>query len=347
MSTAVRRPTIRDVAAKAGVSKSLVSLVYSSPNEVSEHRRELVLEAAAQLGFSPNFLARSLAAESGTFIGILVADLHNPLFAEIVDHVRAELELRGQYGFMTSAMLTNADGKQVIDRRTVAALVDLRPKSVLVVGSIPTVHGLAALPENINIVVAGAIADGLPRATTVRTDDTKGITLAVEHLIAMGHKRIAYINVQRGEIAKTRRNGYLQAMNQHGLAKYSAIEDQKSDSEPESYLSAEKLLQSKNPPTAIVCYNDLVALGAQEAINESIAHGGPRVALTGYDNTYLAALKQISLTSVDHGTLEIGKKAAEILCEKDLATGKRGKSFLLEPTLTIRDSSNFQARQGR
>jgi DNA-binding LacI/PurR family transcriptional regulator len=342
MSTAVRRPTIRDVAAKAGVSKSLVSLVYSSPGEVSEHRRELVLEAAAELGFSPNFLARSLAAESGTFIGILVADLHNPLFAEIVDHVRAELEVRGQYGFMTSAMLTNADGTQVIDRRTVSALVDLRPKSVLVVGSIPTVHGLAALPENINIVVAGAIADGLPRATTVHSDDTKGITLAVEHLIAQGHKRIAFINVQRGEIAKTRRSGYLTAMDAHGLGQCTAIEVLKSDSEVESYERAVKLLQGKNPPTAIVCYNDLVALGAQEAINEYVAQGGPRVALTGYDNTYLAALKQISLTSVDHGTAEIGKKAAEILCQKSAPSAKRGKTFLLEPTLAIRNSSNFK-----
>lgn len=345
MTTAVRRPTIRDVAAKAGVSKSLVSLVYSSPSEVSERRRELVLEAAAELGFSPSFLARSLAAESGTFIGILVADLHNPLFAEIVDHVRAELELRGQYGFMTSAMLTNADGNQVIDRRTVSALIDLRPKSVLVVGSIPTVHGLAALPENIKIVVAGAVADGLPRATTVRTDDTKGITLAVEHLISQSHKRIAYISVQRGEIAKTRRAGYLEAMSAHGLGKFTSIEDQKSDTERESYESALLLLRGQNPPTAIVCYNDLVALGAQEAINESVAKGGPRVALTGYDNTYLAALKQISLTSVDHGTLEIGKKAAEILCDKNLSTGKRGKSFLLEPSIVVRDSSHFNAKE--
>jgi DNA-binding LacI/PurR family transcriptional regulator len=101
-------------------------------------------------------------------------------------------------------------------------------------------------------------------------------------------------------------------------------------------------LQGKNPPTAIVCYNDLVALGAQEAINEYVAQGGPRVALTGYDNTYLAALKQISLTSVDHGTAEIGKKAAEILCEKSAPSAKRGKTFLLEPSLAIRNSSNFK-----
>ena len=90
-----KRPTIRDVAAKAGVSKSLVSLVYSAPQTVSEYRKQLVMKAADELGFSPNFLARSLAAETGTFIGILVADLHNPLFAQIVDQVRSALEAKG------------------------------------------------------------------------------------------------------------------------------------------------------------------------------------------------------------------------------------------------------------
>ena len=91
MPTTTKRPTIRDVAAEAGVSKSLVSLVYSSPNSVSEKRKEKILEAAEKLGYAPNFLARSLAADSGTFVAILVADLHNPLFAEIADQVRVRL----------------------------------------------------------------------------------------------------------------------------------------------------------------------------------------------------------------------------------------------------------------
>ena len=133
----VKRPTIRDVAARAGVSKSLVSLVYSAPQTVSKYRKDLVIKAADELGFSPNFLARSLATDTGNFIGILVADLHNPLFAQIVDQVRAALEAKGEYSFMTSAMLPNVAGEQILDSRTVSALIDLRPKSVLVVGSIP------------------------------------------------------------------------------------------------------------------------------------------------------------------------------------------------------------------
>ena len=343
-SKANKRPTIRDVAALAGVSKSLVSLVYSTPEVVSEHRKARVLEAAQQLGFSPNFLARSLAAESGNFVGILVADLHNPLFAEIVDYVRAELEAKGQYSFMTSAMLLGSDGKQVLDHRTVNAIIDLRPKSVLVVGSIPTMHELAALPEKVQIVVAGAIAEGLPRASTVRSDDAKGISLAIDHLIAAGHSNIGHISIKSGAVSKTRRNAYNQAMEANGLKKYANIVEQFSDSERESYESAKKLLEGANAPTAILCFNDLVAIGAQQAVNEHVGAGGSQVALVGYDNTYLADLKQISLTSIDHGTFEIAKKAAELLADENYSQSQRGKVHLLEPKLMVRKSSQLKAK---
>ncbi|MCX6450869.1 MAG: LacI family DNA-binding transcriptional regulator [Actinobacteria bacterium] len=339
-----KRPTIRDVAALAGVSKSLVSLVYSSPEVVSEHRKERVLEAAAKLGFSPNFLARSLAAETGTFVGILVADLHNPLFAEIVDFVRAELEAKGQYGFMTSAMLSNSDGDQVLDRRTVSALIDLRPKSVLVVGSIPDMHELAALPENVQIVVAGAIAEGLNRASTVRADDAKGISLILDHLIANGHSNVGYISVKSGQVSKIRRDAYTNSMKKNGLAQFVQVQEQSMDSEKESYESALQMLKGKTIPSAIICFNDLVAIGVQQAVNEHIAKGGKPVALVGYDNTYLADLKQISLTSVDHGTLEIAKKAAELLTTEVTLAAKLGITHLLEPKLIVRNSSTLKVK---
>jgi DNA-binding LacI/PurR family transcriptional regulator len=344
VSKSHRRPTIRDVAALAGVSKSLVSLVYSTPEVVSEHRKARVLEAAEKLGFSPNFLARSLAAESGNFVGILVADLHNPLFAEIVDYVRAELEARGQYSFMTSAMLLDSAGEQVLDHRTVNAIIDLRPKSVLVVGSIPTMHELSALPEKVQIVVAGAIAEGLNRASTVRSDDAKGIALAINHLVANGHSNIGHISIKSGAVSKNRRCAYSDAMAAHGLKKYVNIIEQSADGEKESYESAKKLLEGKSIPTAILCFNDLVAIGAQQAVNEHIAAGGKSIALVGYDNTYLADLKQISLTSIDHGTLEIAKKAAELLSDENYSYPRLGTVHLLEPKLIVRKSSEGKVK---
>lgn len=336
-----KRATIRDVAARAGVSKSLVSLVYSTPDGVSEGRRKRVLQAAEELGFTPNFLARSLAADTGTFVGILVADLHNPLFAEIVDRVRFELEERGQYGFMTSAMLMSNDGRQIVDRRTVRALIDLRPKSVLVVGTIPKVNGLAVLPENIQIVIAAATSENLPRALSIRTDDQIGINSAVAHLVDKGHLRISYIGLIQGVIAKNRREAYLCAMQSCNLSDYVQIESQTSDIEFEGYLSAKRLLDSQNPPTAIICYNDIIAIGAQQAIDDYIRQGGQSIALVGYDNTYLSALRQISLTSIDHDTSAIAKQCAERLIESSRSQSTSRGEFLLKPKLIERESSNF------
>ena len=338
MSTTARtkRPTIRDVAAKAGVSKSLVSLVFSAPQTVSNYRKELVLKAADELGFSPSFLARSLATETGTFIGILVADLHNPLFAQIVDQVRVALEAEGEYSFMTSAMLLNSQGEQILDSKTVSALIDLRPKSVLVVvGSIPDLHRLASLPESVDIVIASAISKDIARATTVRSNDEIGMRLLIEHLVENGHQKISHISVEAGDVSKSRRSAYESVMKEKGLAKFINIEFAKSATEIDGFDAAARLMNSQNPPTAITAFNDLLAIGAQGATDGTVA-------ITGYDNTFLADLRQISLTSVDPGNTEIADKAAQLLLKNDKA--ERAKTYLMEPKLIVRNSSKSLVR---
>ncbi|CAB4956042.1 MAG: LacI family DNA-binding transcriptional regulator [Actinobacteria bacterium] len=334
-TTRTKRPTIRDVAAKAGVSKSLVSLVFSAPQTVSSYRKELVLKAADELGFSPNFLARSLATETGTFIGILVADLHNPLFAQIVDQVRVALEAEGEYSFMTSAMLLNSQGEQILDSKTVNALIDLRPKSVLVVGSIPDIHRLSSLPESVAIVIASAISKDIARATTVRSNDEIGMRLLIEHLVENGHQKISHISVEAGDVSKSRRTAYESVMKEKGLAKFINVEFAKNATEIDGLEAATKLMNSKNPPTAITAFNDLLAIGAQGATNGEVA-------VTGYDNTFLADLRQISLTSVDPGNTEIANKAAQLLLKDDKA--EAAKTYLMEPKLVVRNSSKSLVR---
>lgn len=337
MSTTARtkRPTIRDVAAKAGVSKSLVSLVFSAPQTVSSYRKELVLKAADELGFSPSFLARSLATETGTFIGILVADLHNPLFAQIVDQVRVALEAEGEYSFMTSAMLLNSQGEQILDSKTVSALIDLRPKSVLVVGSIPDLHRLASLPESVDIVIASAISKDIARATTVRSNDEIGMRLLIEHLVENGHQKISHISVDAGDVSKSRRGAYESVMKEKGLARFINVEFAKSATEIDGFEAAARLMNSQTPPTAITAFNDLLAIGAQGATDGTVA-------ITGYDNTFLADLRQISLTSVDPRNTEIADKAAQLLLKNDKT--ERTKTYLMKPKLIVRNSSKSLVR---
>ena len=220
MPTTTKRPTIRDVAAEAGVSKSLVSLVYSSPNSVSEKRKEKILEAAEKLGYAPNFLARSLAADSGTFVAILVADLHNPLFAEIADQVRLKLEQEGRQYFITSAMYRNEEGLPFIDKKTLKSLFDLRPESLLVIGSIPKIEILDNLPKSLPIYIASGVPVGISRAISVRTNEKVAMELVVNHLNELGHKKIAHISGVSTVVGKERSAGYEAAMNEIGLSKY-------------------------------------------------------------------------------------------------------------------------------
>ena len=332
MKTMSKRPTIRDVAAEAGVSKSLVSLAYSSPNSVSEQRKAKILQAAEKLGYAPNFLARSLAADSGTFIAILIADLHNPLFVEIADQVRVRLESEGRHYYITSAMIRNEDGVPYLDKQTLKSIIDLRPESLLVIGSIPKIELLEELPKSLPIIIASGVPIGIPRAQTVRTDETKGMRLVIDHLVELGHKNIAHISGVSSVVAKDRAAGYEAAMKANNLEKYINIVKAKTDDEVAGYQMAELLLKSKNPPTAIACFNDLHAIGAQAAIINLKA----KVALVGYDNTYLSGLSQISLTSIDPGNKEIANKCSDLLLTDEIATNFTYEST---PSLLVRNSS--------
>ena len=242
MNSPIKRPTIREVAAEAGVSKSLVSLVFSSPQSVSEKRRNKVLKAAEKLGYAPNFLARSLAADSGTFIAILVADLHNPLFAEIADQIRIRLEKEGRYYFITSAMIRNQAGLPFLDKQTLKSIIDLRPESLLVIGSIPKIELLESLPKKLPIIIASGIPTGISRASTVRTNEEIGLRLVVNHLVEFGHKNIVHLAGSKPGVAKDRINGYEKAMRDNGLESFIRVVHSKSDDENSGYEEMWKLI---------------------------------------------------------------------------------------------------------
>lgn len=328
-----KRPTIRDVANAAGVSKSLVSLVYANPSSVSPERTRRVLDAAEELGFRPNVVARSLAGNDGNFIGVLVADLHNPVFADIVDAARRELARVGEVSLMTSATLPGGASRRELDDRLLALFRDLRPRGILIVGSVPDMPAVAALAASSRIVVASAIADSLPTACTVRGDDVAGMRLVVDHLVGLGHRDIAHIGGQGGLVAQARARAYEAAMTAHGLEGLIRVESA-DYSENGGHAAAGRLLASGAPPTAITAVNDLAAVGALAAAGEH----GRRVSVTGYDDTFLASLRQISLTTIDPGNAAIGTRAAEIL-SADADPDPQGVETLIPPALRVRSST--------
>lgn len=334
---AQKRPTIRDVALEAGVSKSLVSLVFSGDSKVSPERRAAVLIAAEKLGFTPNFWARSLAAGVSNFIGILVADLHNPVFTELADLIRIELLNCGLESFMTAAIFSEVDGKKIVEASTVQALLDLRPKGIVVIGDMSDEQPLSSVPENIPIIKVFTIPpEKLGRVVNIRSNDDEGMRLVIDHLKELGHKRIAYVGPVDSAVDRSRFEGYTHSMNSLHLSPISFVCDR---SESGGYEQTRIALQEKSKPTAIVCFNDIVAVGAQNAILEHERSGGTHIALTGYDNTHVSSLNQISITSIDQDKVSMAEKAAELLSTEKPWSELSGQDILFTPKIFIRNST--------
>lgn len=328
------RPTIRDVAARAGVSKSLVSLVYSAPETVSVARRERVRAAALELGYRPNHVARSLNGVRDDIVGILVADSHNPVLGEIVDAARAALLADGRLGVLLPT-LAPVDGGARLDVDLLSVVADLRPAGLLIVGSVPEMRLVRDVMPSTRIVVASAIPVELKGAPSVHGDDAAGIELAVAHLVERGHRRIAHVGGAGGPTADMRARAFASSVASHGLV--SGGVGLSDFTERGGFRAAAELLAGSPVPSALVASSDLAAIGALAAVRDQGL--SDRVAVTGYDNTYLADLRIVGLTSIDPGNEKIGRRAAELLTgESDDAD-----EYLIVPRIVVRASSAFTA----
>jgi DNA-binding LacI/PurR family transcriptional regulator len=320
------RPTITSVAERAGVSKSLVSLVIRGAPNVSDARREAVLRAAAELGYRPNLAARTLVERRSRTLGVLISDLHNPFFAEVIDGVTDAAEardLRLVLGSGHRAAATEADVIESFLQQDVEGLILLGPAL-----DEATLAAVAAAAPTVVVARRPAAVDGFD---VIVNDDAVGAELAVEHLAGLGHRRIAHIAGDEGGTAAERRAGYEAAMRRRGLGDEILVAPGDS-SEEGGQRGATALLPKR--PTAILAYNDLAAVGALNALTEAGLDVPADVSLVGYDNTSLASIRHISLTSVDQPRREMGRLAVAAV-EDD----PRGRVHVLPPSLRVRRST--------
>ena len=206
-----RPPTIIDVAAYAGVSKSVVSRVMRDDPAVSAARREAVRVAAEVLGYRPNAVARSLVQRRTFNVGVIVSDLHNLFFAEILDGIASAASAGGYKVLITSGNLDEA-----VESVALETLLQLRTDGIILAGSrlSPAAVRAASRSVPVALVTSGIRAPGVD---TIATDDVKGAWLAVEHLVGIGHSRIAMVDGGAGAGSEERRRGYATAMRQFGL----------------------------------------------------------------------------------------------------------------------------------
>jgi DNA-binding LacI/PurR family transcriptional regulator len=340
----MRPPTIRDVAERAGVSKSLVSLVLRGSDRVRPERRQAVLAAVEELGYRPNAAARSLSerrapqaldhARSGgrPLVGVLLNDMRNPWFVELLDGLNSLLDARGLHMLLADGHLNRRLGEDLTRMFT-----DLRVDGLVAVGTLPAQQVRRSTPARLPTVVAGAREPVLPHADVVANDDEHGARLATEHLVGLGHRHIAHI-AGPGMVGELRRRGFEAVIREHGLTGTAVVE--RGDlTEEGGYRATVRLLSAAERPTAVFAFNDIACVGALSAAEELGLRVPRDLSLVGYDNTYLARLRHLWLTTVDAAGHDVGRRAAQCLLDRIDDPVRPARAVLSTPVLEVRGTT--------
>jgi len=327
------RPTIHDVASRAGVSKSLVSLAMRGSPKVSEASRDAILTAAAELGYRPNAAARSLADRRSRTVGVLILDLHNPVFAEILDGVEIGVRAHGY-----STMLVTGGADPVLEQVELDKLLEFQVEGLILISHRLEAGSLRAFADEVPTVVVTRRDITSPRMDTVSNDDIAGAALAVQHLVGLGHQRITHLSGGDNPISRDRESGYLTAMAQAGLAADANVVPG-SLTDAGGYAAARRALAADPRPTALFVANDMAALGAIAAVQEGGLQVPSDVSVVGYDGIALGALRTLSLTTVAQPLAEMGSAAAARLFARIGSPRSRAQHISVDASLVVRGTT--------
>lgn len=285
------------------MSKSLVSLALRGSPQVSASSRATILKAAAELGYRPNAAARSLAVRRSHTIGVLVLDLHNPVFAEIIDGVQSEFRA---HGFTT--MLVSGGDDPDLQRSEIDTVMQFQVEGLILISHRLPESLLRSLAMEVPTVVVTRDDIRAPRLDTVSNDDIAGAESAVDHLVRLGHTRISFLTGGQNPVSRRREEGYRRAMARNGLGDFvDIVPGGLTDSA--GYAAAASALATH--PTALFVVNDIAAMGAIAAIEEAGLRVPEDVSVVGYDGIALGALRSVNLTTIGQPLVELGRRAAQ------------------------------------
>jgi LacI family transcriptional regulator len=323
--------TLRDVARRAAVHPGTVSRALNVETRalVNDETAQRVIDAAQELGYKPNPIARGLKTNRSYTVGVLIPDLTNPLFPPIVRGIEDRL---GEAGY--TSLIANTENDPERERSDVLAL-RARQVDGFITATARRDHELlwemVAAGERV-VLVNRSVEDGsLPAVTG---DDRAGVRLAVEHITALGHSRVAHLG------GPQRHHGFRAAMRTAGLVPdQELVRFGRAFTEAEGARVCRELFDSGRPFTAIVAGNDLMALGCYDVLEERGLRCPADVSVVGFNDMRFAGRFNPPLTTVGLPHYEIGAVAAELLLERLLDATVAPRQVTLAPALVVRAST--------
>ena len=341
-----RQITMRDVARTAGVHPGTVSRVLNPRTRdlVNPATADRVEQAAREMGYSLNPIARGLKTRRTFTVGVLIPDLENPLFPPIIRGIERVLDSAGY-----TALVASTDGEPAQERQRLEALI-ARQVDGFVIATAERRHPVVAdaIASDLAVVLVNRTIDG-GGVFAVVPDDRRGSATAVAHLAGLGHTRIGHIaGPQSTTTGLLRYRGFVEAMGDAGLA---VGPDQIAHGETFTIAggarAARALLASAGPPTGIVAANDLLALGAYTALADAGLDCPGDVSVVGFNDMPFADRFAPPLTTIHIPHGHIGARAAELLLERIEDPEATPQTLVFEPTLIVRESTAAPTRKPR
>lgn len=324
------------IAEALGLSTATISLALRDSPLVANDTREKIKEKARVLGYIYNRRAASLRTSRSGIIGVVVHDIMNPFYGEILKAIESELD-RSRQTFILSNHYDSVE-KQ---RTFIETLLQLGGDGVILSPAIGTPAEDIMLAENNGMpaILISRSMEGVD-LPTYRGDDSYGISLATNHLIGLGHRVIAMIGgTDQTSTGRDRYQGYVNALRKAGIEVDPNLRIPGPRSKQGGFEAAVHFLSLPQKPTAAVCWNDLVAIGLMSGIARAALVPGVDISVTGYDDLEEASIAMPALTTVWNGQAEVGRLAARALLDKLAGSHAPDGLHLIKPEMRIRQST--------
>ncbi len=330
--------TIKDISKASSVSIATVSKVLNGDySKVSEETKKRVLNAASELRYRPNLMARSLVSRKSSLLGLVIPDMANPYYADMCRGMADEAQRHKQ-----TTLIANTDRQQHSELAAIKTMIEYSVAGVVLVGIFKNVRDHVMMLDHYGLpyVLVEYYEPGMEYCVYV--DDYTGSFEAVTHLIEQRHRTIGYISgfPEKGHPRDYRLSGYKKALKEAGLPYDPFLVENGLFNMETGYAKAATLLQRSKDITAIACGNDLIALGAFRALRE-YGHRVPEdISLVGFDDVYLSTTMEPRLTTVRQPAYELGIAAVKMLAQRVAGEDMKEKNVCFKPTLIKRDTVN-------